>query len=344
MIRTTFALLGIHILMAGVWAQGGEADPFEEHKEEPTPYVKGNWTIVVLPDTQNYLSKGGNYRALASMADWIVEEKGKRNIKIVVSVGDMTDQDSDSEWKQIREIYKTFDNVLPYVVCEGNHDRKHGGLMHNYFKIDQNPLNEEIFGGCMEEGKLQSAWYEMKINGIDYLFLSLGENPGKRKQVVKWGVEVVKNHPDHRVFIANHGHLNERARISGDRETYDHRQNQFFKTFVTPFANVEFVTSGHYGGMEKGEGVPRKYKGIRFCGEIGSAHESDKVGEGITCHQIFFNAQFVKNKRKRKDGGAGWLQMLEFSKDNKEVRVKTYSSWRKVWRTGSEYEYTLKRD
>ena len=52
----------------------------------------------------------------------------------------------------------------------------------------------------------------------------------------------------------------------------------------------------------------------------------------------------MKNKRKRKDGGAGWLQMLEFSKDNKEVRVKTYSSWRKVWRTGSEYEYTLKRD
>jgi len=31
-------------------------DPaFVAHKTEPTPFVEGSWTVVVIPDTQNYL-------------------------------------------------------------------------------------------------------------------------------------------------------------------------------------------------------------------------------------------------------------------------------------------------
>jgi len=55
-------------------------------------------------------------------------------------------------------------------------------------------------------------------------------------------------------------------------------------------------------------------------------------------HQILFNGQFIKN------GGDGWMLLMEFSPDNKSVRLKTYSSYRKEWRTGPEYEYTFQRD
>lgn len=90
---------------------------------------------------------------------------------------------------------------------------------------------------------------------------------------------------------------------------------------------------------QKGDGKGlKKFKGVlEFGHDLATGHRSDKT-EGVTAHQILFNGQFIPN------GGDGWMLLMEFAPDNKNVRTKTYSSHRKEWRTGNEYEYVLKRD
>jgi len=47
-----FAALVCSLISAGSIL--AEEPDMEEHKREPTPFVKGSWTVVVLPDTQKY--------------------------------------------------------------------------------------------------------------------------------------------------------------------------------------------------------------------------------------------------------------------------------------------------
>lgn len=55
-------------------------------------------------------------------------------------------------------------SVVPYVCCLGNHDLGDNGrtnsretLLNKYFKITDNPLNEKMFIGAYEKGKLDNA-------------------------------------------------------------------------------------------------------------------------------------------------------------------------------------------
>jgi hypothetical protein len=273
------------------------------------------------------------------MMDWIVKERNKRNIEMVVHVGDMTNGDNEKEWTLVRNAYMKLDNVVSYVVCEGNHDRKHGNLMNDYFKIGDNPLNKAIFGRFREEGQLQNAYYLMEQNNMKYLFLALSQNPKDRKKVLAWGNEVLKAHPEHRVFITYHVYMSEVSRLLSKDGLPDPTDNPAYQQLVMPNQNVEFVTCGHFGSHKKGTGKGlKKYEGIlEFGHDLATGHRSDKT-RGVTAHQILFNAQFIKS------GGDGWMLLMEFSPDNKDVKVKTFSPFLEQWRTGPEYEYTLKRD
>jgi hypothetical protein len=305
------------------------------HKEEPTPFVKGSWTVVVLPDTQNYLDgRKPHVAALNRMMDWVVESKDDRNIKMVVHVGDMTNNDNDAQWKLIRAAYRKLDHKLPYVVCEGNHDRKHGNLMNDYFRLEDNPLNEKMFGGSREEGRLENSCYVTEINKMKYLFVAIGENPAHRAMNTAWASEVIGRHPDHRVFITHHVFLTEESRLlSKDGRPALPRS---FSTLVKPHRNVEFLTCGHEGPRIMKDGKPSKLKRGKHT-ELATAHRSDEK-PGLRFHSVLMNAQFARG------GGQGWMLLMEFSADNKRVIVKTFSPYLNEWRTGKEYEYTLERD
>lgn len=249
-------LCGLFAVSSGFANQ--DSDAFEAHKTEPTPFVEGSWTVVVIPDTQNYLvakkRAKNTVHILEGMMDWIVAEREKRNIQVVVHVGDMTNGDNEREWTMIRSVYKKLDNVVPYVVCEGNHDRKHGNLMNDYFKIDDNPLNKETLGGCYEGGKLQNAYYLMEQNKMKYLFLALGENPDDRRKNLAWGNQVIKSHPEHRVFLTYHVYMSEASRLLSKDGLPDPTGNEAYSRLVMSNPNVEFVTCGHFGSHRKGTG------------------------------------------------------------------------------------------
>lgn len=325
------------------------AEEINTQKDEPSPFIKGAWTTVLLPDTQYYASNSNNIETLNNMMDWIVAEKEKRNIQMVVHLGDITDWNSQQEWKRIRSSYKKLDNALPYLLCVGNHDQgsyKKEAKINDFFKISDNPLNKDIFRGSFEPNKLQNTYYLVNHNGQKYLFLALEYAP--RNSVIEWADKIIKKHKDYHVFITVHQYMTETSRlVSKDGRPEPHSKRGFgnddakiFSRLAKPNPNVEFIVCGHVYAVKKGtEGMsPKGYEGVLVREQdIATGHRSDTKDNGLTVHQMLFNAQWIPG------GGDGWMLLLEFSPDNKEVRVKTFSPHLKLWRTGPEYEYSLKR-
>jgi len=70
------------------------AEEIITQKNEPSPFVEDSWTVVVLPDTQNYVCREKRRKRkkmaptkdrdkiLDGMMDWIVAERDRRNIKM----------------------------------------------------------------------------------------------------------------------------------------------------------------------------------------------------------------------------------------------------------------------
>lgn len=327
------------------------AEEIHTQKNEPSAFVEDSWTVVVLPDTQNYVAEKtpNSYGILNNMMGWIVAEKDSRNIKAVVHVGDMTNNNSIEQWQLVRSSYKKLDNVVPYILCVGNHDEnlKKGkeAKINDFFRISDNALNKAIFKGSYESEKIQNAYYIINQNGLKYFFLALEYS--MRKSVIRWADKVIKDHQGHRVFITVHAYMSEASRlVSKDGRPDPNKRGSgydiagIFDRLVMPNPNVEFVTCGHVGPVKSGtEGKgPKGYEGVLvFDTDIATGHRSDMKANGLTVHQMLFNAQFIPN------GGDGWMLLLEFLPNNKEVRVKTFSPYLNLWRTGPEYEYSLKR-
>ncbi|MCH2209613.1 MAG: hypothetical protein MK132_27660, partial [Lentisphaerales bacterium] len=160
------------------------------------------------------------------------------------------------------------------------------------------------------------------------------------KSVMDWAEKVIKNHPDHRVFITVHEYMTEESRLLSKDGRPDPKGKDVvgvFERLAKLNPNVEFITCGHVKAVKKSDGK------IIDDADIATGHRSDEMEDGVTVHQMLFNAQWLKNDKGQANGGDGWLLLLEFSADNKLVKVKTYSPYLDLWRTGSEYEYNLQR-
>jgi len=315
------------------------AADFKLIKSELPDLPKGAWTVVVIPDTQTYVNRVNKHgvKILDRMFEWMAAEKDTRNIKVVVHVGDMTGGNRPESWVKIRNSYKKLDGILPYVVCVGNHDSKEGqrqqtGLLDNYFKIDENPLNKEFFAGSFKKDELENAYYIFEQNGQKFLYIAL--EYGVRDEVVEWADKIIKRHPDHHIFFTVHAYIAEKSRLlSKDGKPVVNPRNVIKRKLIDPNPNVEFLVNGHYGAIKLSDKGKAKYARE----DIATAHLSTPKDKGLTFHAMLFNAQWFKN------GGDGWLMLLEFQADNKTVHVRTYSPYLKAYRTGPEYDYVLHR-
>ncbi|TWT84325.1 Arylsulfatase [Planctomycetes bacterium CA13] len=331
---------------------------FVLHNKPLPPLKDGAWTAVIIPDTQTYttLRKGReeNVQILDQMFQWMATNKKTRNIQVAVHVGDMTSKNEPKEWEKIRGSYRNIDGVVPYVVCVGNHDEKpinRTAHLDEYFKIADNPLNEEFFVASFEEDNLENAYYVMEQNGQKLLFMALEFLP--RDKVVAWADAIIKKHTDHHVFLTIHEYISEKSRLTSkdglpspelsDKEDYlrsfrSEADNincgvDIKAKLIDPNPNVEFLVCGHYGCQiinERGQAVFDRQ-------EIATAHCSDPRDNGAKFHAMLFNAQWMSS------GGDGWLLLLEFQPDNQSVHVRTYSPYLKAFRTGPEYDYVLRR-
>ena len=290
-----------------------------------------NWTMVVIPDPQQYTSTR-NFPLYKIMMNWIVENKTPLNIQTALCVGDLVNYNQANEqWKFTSEGLGLLDGEIPYVVCTGNHD--YGSerasadtrqtQLDTYFPATKNPLWNGILVEQMDNtfGKktLELAAYEFLLPGEKkMLVISLPFAPTDAMLAWAKGLCDSEKYAGHFVALVTHQYMLPHARnnvLDGSKGYKILREDgnagvEMWEKLVQPSKNLRMVISGHHSAPDN----------MADC--VG--FRTDKNAVGKTVYQMVFDTQALGGGWNG-NGGDGWLRMLEFSKEMKQVRAYTYS-------------------
>ena len=84
------------------------------------------FTVVVLPDTQNYVKGEGSEEKFLAQTRWIRDNVEKLNIRAVIHEGDITDDNSPQQWEKAKACLEPLAGI-GWMPCVGNHDIGHNG-------------------------------------------------------------------------------------------------------------------------------------------------------------------------------------------------------------------------
>ncbi|WP_433325323.1 metallophosphoesterase [Spirillospora sp. CA-294931] len=127
------------------------------------------------------------------------------------------------------------------------------------------------------------------VAGRKVLMLSL--TWAMRDDDFAWAKQVLTKHSNLPVIVSVHAYLNTDG-------TYDQQGQRIFDEIVKPYANVKAVLCGH---------------------NHGAAHKVRDLGNGRKVPEILADYQ------RAKEGGLGYLRLLQFDLDAKKMIVDTYS-------------------
>ena len=105
------------------------ADVAPQDKPAPTPApvpdYPGDFTLVLLPDTQKYSE--AYPEIFEAQTRWVVENRDAERIAYVLHEGDITDNNIRPEWRAAKAAIELMDGQLYYTLAVGNHDMGFGG-------------------------------------------------------------------------------------------------------------------------------------------------------------------------------------------------------------------------
>jgi hypothetical protein len=334
-------------------------------KEDPLAPKLSNpksYTWILLPDPQTYQKFGRNQALFSGMINWIKDQKTKLNIQLVLCTGDLVeqnnilkpdsingDQTSLEQWKAVSTSFNQLNNILPYILCTGNHDygiksvENRYSQFNSYFPPQGNPLTYGLLVDMALNAEgvktLENACYEWKSPfGQKFLIFSMEFAP--RNEVLAWAKEVTARdaYKDHIGLVLTHSYL----QTPGQRivtENYPPKNANYgeamWNKMVKPSPNIRFVFSGHIG-------VSNAHKD-----QVGFRTDSNSINKIV--NQMVFNAQ-REGGGWHGNGGDGWLRILEFTPDQHTIKVSTFSPMFYIspttrqfsWRRESYDEFVMK--
>lgn len=266
--------------------------------EEEKP--KENFSIVLLPDTQNYAEKYPDTYVAQTL--WIRKHLKDENIKFVIHLGDIVQTSTkEVEWKNANRAMKLLDDVAPYSVAPGNHDmvvKSRNTKLYNAYFSAARFKDKKWYGGHMGETNDNNYCF-FTAAGMKFMVLNLEFAP--RDETLKWAADIAEKHPDHRVIVATHCYMRPKGRDTSCAEAYKIEGNsgeQMWQKLIRKQPNIFLVVSGRVLGV----------------GMQTSENEAGgEVFEMLTDYQGLSN------------GGDGWLRILKFVPDENKIKVKTYS-------------------
>lgn len=370
--RTLIAFFGILVIsVSSVFAQEAESYTPPKLQEE------GAWNLVLIPDTQAYTRYSRNHGIFELMTAWIAENVENLNIKQVVCVGDIVEsnnlqqgepkfanQTSKQMWECASRAFGRLDGVVPYVLCTGNHDYgpfiypdgKHYGTrsasnretqFNSYFPIDRNPSHKgvliETFENAYGVKSLENAAYQFEgTEGQRIVIVALEFAP--RDEALAWAKSVFERpeNADAYGIVVTHSYMKPYTLDCKRILDEDYGLNKeggnsgeaIWEKLIYPTSNIRMVLCGHHSTADN------------MDGSSGLSVERNKAGRNVA--QILFDTQAIGGGWEG-NGGDGWIQLLEFSKDMKTVKVRTFSTLfaispttqKYAWLHGKGQEYEL---
>jgi hypothetical protein len=159
-------------------------------------------------------------------------------------------------------------------------------------------------------------------NGTKYIVISLVWNPPD--EAVSWADKILDRYPDRKAIFVTHAYLyydDTRYDRQGkkDAQKWCPTRNDgemLWNKLLKKHKNVFLVLSGHVLGDGLGQ--------LTSIGDNGN-----KV------HQILVNYQMLK------EGGSGFLRLIEFLPDGKTLQFKSYSPSLDQYKTDPQNQFTL---
>lgn len=286
---------------------------------EKAPLEEYAYSFAVVGDTQilavSYPEK------FTALYDWLLGNVESKNIKFVLGLGDITDDDTNTEWALAKKNITRMNGVVPYSLVRGNHDSVN--QMEKYF-----PMSE--FGstvtGTYESDSILNSYHKFAVGDVKYIVFSL--DYGAFDEVLDWAAGIIEAHPDHNVIITTHAYMFRDGTTldAGDvvppsnKGPKYNNGDQIWDKLVKKYENIVLVLSGHDP-----------------CDYVVAAQ--DKGVNGNTVTQMLVDPQGVDKAQ----GGVGLVTMLYFSADGKTMQVETYSTDRKAFYL-EENQFTLTLD
>ena len=89
-----------------------------------TPGTGDPFTLMLMPDTQNYVSTSANTDIMRQQAQWIVDNRDALNIAFVAHLGDIVGVETATvQWERASQYLALLDAAnVPSAVLPGNHD------------------------------------------------------------------------------------------------------------------------------------------------------------------------------------------------------------------------------
>jgi hypothetical protein len=344
--------------------------------QKPRLEDPNSWSMVVIPDPQNYVKWTRNQPILDLMMAWIDENLDSLNVKMVVCVGDLVELDdiivpgidgntsAAHQWATISKGFSRLDGKVPYLAATGNHDYSINAKgdrttrYHEFFPADKNHLNTKhlVQNTRNVEGihTLENSVLELKkLNGQDYLFMTVEWAP--RDTVVAWAKRVaqLEQYKDHRIVLVTHAYLNTKnERTTGDTKWFMY-EPYYVNKVVEKSERITLPKANNGQQIWEKLVQPSPNFSMVISGHIaGEGYRVDKNAKGKNVHQMLFDAQDYGGGHRNGNGGDGWLRIMEFKPDNKTVSVKTFSplfgispsTQHLAWKRDAKNEFVLTLD
>ncbi|MBN2022294.1 MAG: metallophosphoesterase, partial [Pirellulales bacterium] len=308
---------------------------------EAEPISDGSFTIILLPDTQNYST---SYPEIYNIqTQWIADHKDSHNIQFVLHQGDVTNNNNATEFARARTAMSTLDAAgVPYSMAAGNHDYGPSGngstrdsLFNDptYFGPGSPYASQTHIGGFFETGKTDNSYSTFTAGGKDWLVFSTEFGP--RDEVVAWMNTVAAAHPDHNFILNTH------AYIYSDGTRYDWATKGTNQTWNPHNYTLAGLPGGVNDGEELWNKLVKNYENWKFTfnGHVlhdGTGWLASEGTNGNVVHQILANYQMLTP-----EGGNGYLRIMEFLADGDTVKVSSYSPHLGAYLETADQEFTL---
>jgi len=325
------------LVLASVLALTGCASPLpsgvtatQAHPSARAP----EFSIVALPDTQYYAA--AHPEILRAQVKWIAAEQAARRITAVVHEGDIVDDDQPEQWLRASESLRLLDGVVPCILGTGNHDYARSGkfltrasLIDRYFS-DPPAAPGLVTRGLFEPGHVENSSQVIDTPGGAWLILSLEFGP--RDAVLAWAGGVLRAHEDLPAILVTHAYLR------ADNARHDHAVE------TAGWNPHRYLDDRAPGAVNDGEEIWRKLvvdnPSILFvlCGhELGDgvARLTSLRPDGTRVHQILANYQMGPL------GGGGYLRVMRFQPQRRQVEVRTYSPFLDRFKTDADNAFVL---
>ena len=288
-------------------------------KQEP-------FTVVMLPDTQNYSEK--NPEIFHDQTRWAAEHIAEENIVFVTHVGDIVQNfaERQEEWDVADAAMRRLDGLVPWGVAIGNHD------------YDRNPDNprqankfvevfgpqrfagQSWFGGASENGL--NTYQTFSGGGRELLILHLESDAPD--DAIAWAEGVLRQHPDKPAIVTTHIYLDDRTNARTVKPYLlpedGNSGEDIYQKLIRRNRQIFMVLCGHWATAG---------------GEWFQASPQDGGGE------VF---EVLADYQTRERGGDGWLRIIRFEPAEGRIWFKTYSPTRDEHESDQNSEFVFFMD